>query len=67
VLSALTPTGSGWHVRLDCGINAIAPRPYGSNGPTLGDAVIVRVLGINTENGAVVGRIVEGKSTSSIR
>jgi hypothetical protein len=67
VLTSLTPAGSGWHARLECGVNAIVPRPYGSNGPIQGDAVIVRLLGINHATGAVVGTLVQGKTISSIR
>jgi hypothetical protein len=67
VLTSLTPAGSGWHALLECGVNAIVPRPYGSNGPIQGDAVIVRLLGINQATGAVVGTLVQGKTISSIR
>jgi hypothetical protein len=67
VLTSLTPAGSGWHALLECGVNAIVPRPYGSNGPVQGDAVIVRLLGINQATGAVVGTLVQGKTISSIR
>ena len=67
VLTSLTPAGSGWHTRLECGVDAIVPRPYGSNGPVQGDAVIVRLLGINQATGAVVGTLVQGKTISSIR
>jgi hypothetical protein len=67
VLTSLTPAGSGWLARLECGVNAIVPRPYGSNGPIQGDAVIVRLLGINQATGAVVGTLVQGKTISSIR
>ena len=67
VLTSLTPAGSGWHAQLECGVNAIVPRPYGSNGPVQGDAVIVRLLGINQATGAVVGTLVQGKTISSIR
>jgi hypothetical protein len=67
VLTSLTPAGSGWHARLECGVNAIVPRPYGSNGPVQGDSVILRVLGINQATGAVVGTLVQGKTISSIR
>jgi hypothetical protein len=67
VLTSLTPAGSGWRARLECGVDAIVPRPYGSNGPVQGDAVIVRLLGINQATGAVVGTLVQGKTISSIR
>jgi hypothetical protein len=67
MLTSLTPAGSGWHARLECGVDAIVPRPYGSNGPIQGDAVIVRLLGINQATGAVVGTLVQGKTISSIR
>lgn len=67
MLTSLTPAGSGWYARLECGVDVIVPRPYGSNGPILGEAVIIRLLGINQATGAVVGTLVQGKTISSIR
>jgi hypothetical protein len=67
VLTSPTPAGCRWHAQLECGVNAIVPRPYGSNGPIQGDAVIVRLLGINQAIGAVFGTLVQGKTISSIR
>jgi hypothetical protein len=66
VLTSVTPAGNGWHALLEGDVDAIVPRPYGSNGPMQGDAVIVRVLGINADNGSVVGTLVQGKAIGSI-
>lgn len=66
VLTSLTPAGNGWHARLACNVVAIVPRPYGSAGPVQGEAVSVRVLGINAANGSVVGTLVQGKTSTSI-
>jgi hypothetical protein len=66
VLISPTPAGNGWQVRLECDVDAIVPRPYGSRGPLQGDVVSVRVLGINSTNGAVVGTLLLGTAGASI-
>jgi hypothetical protein len=45
----------------------LVPRPLGSNGPVLGDQVMVKIIAINRESGSVVGSLIDGKSVSSIR
>jgi hypothetical protein len=51
---------------MECDVDAIVPRPYGSSGPVQGDVVSVRVLGINATNGAVVGTLLQGTTVASI-
>jgi hypothetical protein len=65
VLSA--PTPNGWFARLDCHVDALVPRPLGSNGPVLGDQVMVKIIAINRKSGSVVGSLIDGKTISSIR
>ena len=67
VLSAPTPSGSGWLVRLDCQVDVLVPRPYGSNGPVLGDQVLTRLVAVDHATGSVVATLIQGKSGSSIK
>jgi hypothetical protein len=67
VIFAPTSAGGGWQICLAGDVIAIVPRPYGCQGPVQGDAVMVRVLGIKAETGAIVGTLVQGKTITSIR
>jgi hypothetical protein len=52
-------TQNGWLARLDCQVDVVVPRPYGSKGPMLGDEVHIRLLAINRLSGAVVGVMIK--------
>jgi hypothetical protein len=55
----MSATHNGWLARLDCAVDVVVPRPYGSKGPILGDTVHIRVLAINRLTGAVVGVMIQ--------
>jgi len=52
-------THNGWLARLECGVDVVVPRPYGSKGPVLNDKVHIRLLAINRVSGAVVGVMIQ--------